>query len=78
MILPTLRCIVKDPTFVPKSGKDICKRVLYTGYMGTRNSSSTTRDIAKLLSEEINCTHFNVDIEKIFKAYEDVVEETLG
>jgi hypothetical protein len=46
--------------------------------MGTRNSSAETRNLAKLLSEEINCTHFNVDIEKIFKAFEDVAEETLG
>ncbi|KAL4445070.1 hypothetical protein ABPG74_018798 [Tetrahymena malaccensis] len=77
-ILKTLRQIVKDESFVPTCPKDICKRVLYTGYLGTRNSSQETRDHAQLLSEEINSTHYNVNIEKVFKAFEDIAEETFG
>jgi hypothetical protein len=49
-------------------------RRLLTGYMGTRNSSVKTRELATSLSEEIGCSHYNIDIEKIFSAFEDVAE----
>lgn len=77
-ILLGLRLIVNDRSFNPTSAKDICQRVLFTGYMGTRNSSKETRELAAMLAAEINCTHFNIDIEKIFTAFEDVAEETFG
>lgn len=37
--LKYLRRIVKDDKFLPKSPQEICSRILFTGYMGSENSS---------------------------------------
>jgi NAD+ synthase (glutamine-hydrolysing) len=61
--LQDLQRIVRDPSFVPKSAKDICSRLFYTAYMGTKHSSDDTRRRAEHLAKEIGCNFscFNID-----------------
>ena len=76
-ILDQLRMIVKDPGFDPSEAKDIVKKVLYTAYMGTTNSSKETKDRAQLLASQIGLHHQDMDITLICDAYEKVLVETL-
>lgn len=38
-VLASLRKIVKEEKYFPQSPKEICSKILYTGYMGSDNSS---------------------------------------
>lgn len=43
----------EDSGYIPSDPREFCKRIFHTCYMGTENSSSETRDRAKLLSDAI-------------------------
>jgi NAD+ synthase (glutamine-hydrolysing) len=61
--LHQLQQVLRESTsYLPKTPKEICARILYTAYMGSEHSSSDTRARAELLSREINCTHYNLSI----------------
>jgi NAD+ synthase (glutamine-hydrolysing) len=52
-VADTLKNIVNEEGFAPKSPKDIMAKILFTCYMGSENSSQETLDRAQNLSEEI-------------------------
>ncbi|EGR27476.1 hypothetical protein IMG5_195230 [Ichthyophthirius multifiliis] len=74
-VLETLRKIVGDENYNPQNSRDICKKLLFTAYMGSRNSSLQTKLLAKQLADEINSRHFEISIDKIFQAFEDTIED---
>uniref|UniRef100_A0A915LD93 Glutamine-dependent NAD(+) synthetase n=1 Tax=Meloidogyne javanica TaxID=6303 RepID=A0A915LD93_MELJA len=43
----------------------LCKQILFTCYMGSRNSSQMTRDLAAGLAKDINANHSNIVIDSI-------------
>ena len=67
-ILSDLRAIVKDYQYQPKSSRDICSRLLYTAYMGTRNSSDETEVRATKLANSISSTHVVINIDPVVDA----------
>lgn len=55
----------------------LCKRIFFTCYMGTKNSSEETRSRAKTLADEIGSTHLDVNIDSVVASFEGIVSTTL-
>lgn len=49
----------------PTDSKEFAKRIFYTVFMGSENSSETTRERAKKLSNEIGSWHLDVKIDTV-------------
>lgn len=75
-VLSDLREITETPDFLPTKPQDIVKKIFYTSYIGTENSSKETRSRAKKLSSAIGSYHldFNMDIvvDSVIKLFEFV------
>lgn len=52
----------------PTDSKDFAKRIFYTVFMGTENSSEATRSRAKELADEIGSWHLDVCIDGVISA----------
>lgn len=64
-----LRKVVGDPDFSPESPKCIAKRIFFTAYLGSQNSSKETRARAKKLAEFIGNEHSEVEIDPIVEQF---------
>ncbi|XP_031500361.1 glutamine-dependent NAD(+) synthetase isoform X2 [Nymphaea colorata] len=53
---------------VPHNSKEFAKRIFYTVYMGTENSSEATRLRAKAVSDEIGSHHIDMKIDVVISA----------
>eukprot|EP00672_Neobodo_designis_P021687 CAMPEP_0174828262 /NCGR_PEP_ID=MMETSP1114-20130205/1222_1 /TAXON_ID=312471 /ORGANISM="Neobodo designis, Strain CCAP 1951/1" /LENGTH=765 /DNA_ID=CAMNT_0016061975 /DNA_START=45 /DNA_END=2345 /DNA_ORIENTATION=+ len=69
--LTELQRVVNDASFVPKSPKEICRRIFFTAYMPTQHSSEGTRRRAEKLAEEVGANHVEINIDGIVRAFED-------
>ncbi|CAN6180172.1 unnamed protein product [Urochloa humidicola] len=63
---------------IPTDSRELAKRLFYTVYMGTENSSEDTRSRAKRLAEEIGSFHLNVPIDSIVSAFLSLFETLTG
>ncbi|XP_057520438.1 glutamine-dependent NAD(+) synthetase [Amaranthus tricolor] len=52
----------------PSDSKEFAKRIFYTVFMGTQNSSVATRSRAKILADEIGSWHLDVCIDGVISA----------
>ncbi|KAG8373105.1 hypothetical protein BUALT_Bualt12G0136000 [Buddleja alternifolia] len=52
----------------PTDNKEFARRIFYTVFMGSENSSNATRSRAKLLAEEIGSWHLDVSIDGVVSA----------
>ena len=77
-VLDGLRKIVKDENFDPKNPQEIVKRILFTRYLGTDNSSEDTRKRAADLAAFIGSDHQEISITKIFEKFKEMIKETLS
>ena len=68
-VLADLRVIVDEKEFVPESAKEICRKLLYTCYMRTDNSSEKTLNLSKNITETIGANHRIINFQHIFEAY---------
>ena len=73
-VLDDLRKIAKDKEFTPKTKEEIVNRLFHTCYMGTKNSSSETKDRAKQVAMEIGCSHYESTIDEMVKGIEETFE----
>ncbi|KAF8028051.1 hypothetical protein BT93_E0843 [Corymbia citriodora subsp. variegata] len=62
----------------PTDSKEFAKRIFYTVYMGSENSSETTRSRAKLLADEIGAWHLDVCIDGVVSALLSLFEKLTG
>ncbi|KAJ3305269.1 glutamine-dependent NAD(+) synthetase [Kappamyces sp. JEL0829] len=67
-VLADLRAVVGNPEFMPASPQQICGLLFHTGYMGTQNSSSETKDRASRLASAIGSYHVDIGIDAIVSA----------
>ncbi|KAM0822677.1 hypothetical protein ACQ4PT_071352 [Festuca glaucescens] len=67
----------KDGEF-PTDSRELAKRLFYTVYMGTENSSEGTRSRAKRLAEEIGSFHFDVPIDSVVSVFLSLFERFTG
>jgi NAD+ synthase (glutamine-hydrolysing) len=63
---------------IPTDSRELAKRLFYTVYMGTENSSEDTRSRAKRLADEIGSFHLNVPIDSIVSAFLSLFETLTG
>lgn len=63
---------------VPTDSKEFAKRIFYTVYMGTENSSEATRTRAKKLSNEIGSWHIDVNIDTVISALISLFQSLTG
>lgn len=52
-VVADVRRIVKDTSYLPNDARELCSRIFTTCYMGSENSSDTTRNFAKTLAKAI-------------------------
>ncbi|RZS01523.1 hypothetical protein BHM03_00031395 [Ensete ventricosum] len=62
----------------PTDSREFAKRIFYTVYMGTENSSEATRSRAKRLADEIGAWHLNVDIDSVVSALLSLFQTLTG
>ncbi|KAI3422949.1 Glutamine-dependent NAD(+) synthetase [Psidium guajava] len=62
----------------PTDSKEFAKRIFYTVYMGSENSSEVTRSRAKLLADEIGAWHLDVCIDGVVSALLSLFEKLTG
>ncbi|KAL3645527.1 hypothetical protein CASFOL_010707 [Castilleja foliolosa] len=62
----------------PTDSKEFARRIFYTVYMGTENSSDATRTRAKVLAEEIGSWHLDVSIDIVTSALLSLFQTLTG
>lgn len=62
----------------PTDSKEFAKRIFYTVYMGTENSSEETRLRAKKLSDEIGSWHIDMNIDTVISALISLFQTLTG
>ncbi|XP_072950350.1 glutamine-dependent NAD(+) synthetase [Typha angustifolia] len=63
---------------LPTDSKEFAKRIFYTVYMGTENSSEDTKSRAKRLAEEIGSWHLDVPIDSVISALLSLFQKLTG
>ena len=58
----------EDSDYLPTDAREFANHLLYTCYMGSRNSSQATRDRAKKLTDQIGAYHLSVNIDSLVAA----------
>ncbi len=53
----------------------LCRRILWTCYMPSSNSSSVTRDAAEAIAKTIGSNHSLIAVKKLYQYYLKVVTE---
>ncbi|KAJ3217723.1 glutamine-dependent NAD(+) synthetase [Dinochytrium kinnereticum] len=77
-VLADVRMITGDPSFIPKDARDLSGRIFYTGYMGSKNSSTETRDRAKRLAQAVSSYHVDFDIDTVTSSVLSIFEVATG
>ncbi|KAI3866442.1 hypothetical protein MKX03_000535 [Papaver bracteatum] len=62
----------------PTDSKEFAKRIFYTVFMGTENSSGATRSRAKLLADEIGSWHLDVSIDTVISSLLSLFQSLTG
>ncbi|XP_015574504.2 glutamine-dependent NAD(+) synthetase [Ricinus communis] len=62
----------------PTDSKEFARRIFYTIYMGSENSSESTRKRAKVLANEIGSWHLDVPIDGVVSAFLSLFEKVTG
>jgi NAD+ synthase (glutamine-hydrolysing) len=62
-VLADARRIIGDDAYLPADPVELAGRLLFTAYMGTRHSSTTTRLRAKAIAKQIGASHLDMDID---------------
>lgn len=64
---------------LPKTPEKLCNQIFYTCFMGMENQSSTeTRQRAKLLAEKIGSYHTDINIDETFNATKNLLTQATG
>lgn len=67
-VLQDVRRVTRSPDYTPSDPKELTNRLLHTCYMGTRNSSSETRNRAENLAKQLGSYHLAINIDTIVDA----------
>ncbi|XP_063800244.1 glutamine-dependent NAD(+) synthetase [Pseudophryne corroboree] len=67
-VLNDVRQVVAEESYTPVVPRELCHRLLTTCYIATENSSSETRERARMLSEQIGSYHLTPNIDMAVKA----------
>ncbi|KAK7399074.1 hypothetical protein VNO78_10249 [Psophocarpus tetragonolobus] len=62
----------------PTDSREFAKRIFYTVFMGSENSSEMTRARAKLLADEIGSWHLDVSIDGVVSAFLSLFQTLTG
>ncbi|XP_068656594.1 glutamine-dependent NAD(+) synthetase [Aristolochia californica] len=62
----------------PIDSKELAKRIFYTVYMGSENSSVATKSRAKCLADEIGSWHLDVAIDTVISAFLSLFQSLTG
>ncbi|KAL3817895.1 hypothetical protein ACJIZ3_003800 [Penstemon smallii] len=62
----------------PTDSKEFAKRIFYTVFMGSENSSNATRTRAKMLAEEIGSWHLDLSIDVVVSALLSLFQTLTG
>ncbi|KAF5181473.1 Glutamine-dependent NAD(+) synthetase, partial [Thalictrum thalictroides] len=63
---------------IPTDSKEFAKRIFYTVFMGSENSSEATKMRAKVLSDEIGSWHLDVCIDSVISALLSLFQTVTG
>ncbi len=62
-VLADVRRLVGDEGYTPDNAAELASRLLFTAYMGTKNSSKATRQRAKALAEQVGARHLDMNMD---------------
>lgn len=66
-----------DPGF-PKTPQELSHIILHTCYMGSANSSASTRRLSSSLADEIGAYHLTISIDAVIQAFLSVFQLVVG
>ncbi len=62
-VLADVRRLVEDEAYTPENGAELASRLLFTAYMGTKNSSKETRKRAAVLAKQMGARHMDMNMD---------------
>lgn len=62
-VLADVRRLVEDEGYTPDNAAELASRLLFTAYMGTKNSSKATRQRAKALAGQVGARHLDMNMD---------------
>ncbi|MDE0298822.1 MAG: NAD(+) synthase [Candidatus Poribacteria bacterium] len=69
---------MEETDYVPLDARELANHLLYTCYMGTKNSSKATRSRAKSLTDQIGSFHLDANIDTIVAAMYELFVRLTG
>lgn len=78
MVLSDLRMLAKEANFTPRSPQDVAGKLFYTSFMGTKNSSTETRERAKKLATAVGAYHLDMNMDSLVDSVIKVFEIATG
>lgn len=77
-VLEDVRRVVAEADYVPTDAAELAGRLLFSCYMGTKNSSKETRKRAKLIAQQIGASHLDIDIDTVVTAGHKLFSKVTG
>ncbi|KAH8832775.1 hypothetical protein DL96DRAFT_1458937 [Flagelloscypha sp. PMI_526] len=68
----------EDSMYLPTDPQEFCSRIFHTCYMGTENSSTDTRDRARLLANSIGSYHIDLNMDTLVTAVRSLFSLVTG
>lgn len=67
-VLDDVRKILGESGYIPENAASLCNRLLVTCYMGGKNSSTHTKNLASQLSNQLGSYHMEINIDTAVNA----------
>lgn len=73
-----IKSLTKNENFNPETPQDVAQALFYTSYMGTKNSSSETRERAKELAKRIGLFHVDLNMDTVVSSIVSLFQMATG
>jgi len=78
-VIEDVKRLAKYKDKLPQTPQELCNQIFHTVYMGmSKQSSKDTRQRAKDLADAIGAFHKDLDIDEVYQAQKNLVQNTLG
>jgi len=78
-VIEDVKRLAKYKDKLPQTPQEFCNQIFHTVYMGmSKQSSKDTRQRAKDLADAIGAFHNDLDIDEVYQAQKNLVQNTLG
>lgn len=78
-VIADVKRLARYSDTLPETPQELCSQLMHTIYLGmSRQSSSDTRQRAKVLSSAVGAYHVDLDIDSVYEAQRNLIVNALG